>query len=102
MAEIERLRPDLVILDYMWAEEDNGWSLLQMLQMNPKTEKLPIIVCTGAIRKVEALSGHLEQVGVRVIIKPFNINELLEVITELLAAEPEAKPATSKPTQPQR
>src|SRR5688500_6804800 len=43
MAEIERLLPDLIILDYMWAEEDNGWSLLQMLQMNPKTEQIPII-----------------------------------------------------------
>jgi CheY-like chemotaxis protein len=57
LAEVARLAPDLIILDYMWADEDGGWSMLQMLQMDPKTAKIPIILCTGAVREVTALSA---------------------------------------------
>lgn len=84
LTEIESLAPDLVILDYMWADDDGGWSLLQMLRMNPKTGAIPIILCTGAVHEVEALSAHLLEMGVRVVLKPFSIYRLLEVIAEAL------------------
>lgn len=57
------LTPDLIILDYMWPEEDAGWSLLQMLRMDPRTVRIPIVLCTGAVREVEALRGHLAEMG---------------------------------------
>jgi hypothetical protein len=63
-----------------------------MLQMNPKTEPILIILCAGAIREVEALSGHLEQMGIRVVLKPFSIYQLLDCITEVLAASDRAVP----------
>lgn len=84
LGEIERLAPNLIILDYMWADDDSGWSLLQMLQMNPGTASIPIILCTGAVRAVEDLSGHLEATRVKVVLKPFRIARLLEVITSTL------------------
>jgi CheY-like chemotaxis protein len=93
LAEIERLQPDLIILDYMWSEEDNGWSMLQMLQMNPTTAPIPIILCTGAVREVEALSGHLREMGVRVVLKPFSIYHLLDVIAEVLGPSPRKRAA---------
>ena len=37
LAQIKALKPDLIILDYMWATEDASWSLLQMLRMDPAT-----------------------------------------------------------------
>jgi asparagine synthase (glutamine-hydrolysing) len=98
IAEVEQLAPDLIILDYMWAEEDAGWALLQMLQMSPKTESIPIILCTGAVREVEALSGHLEQMGIRVVIKPFSIYQLLDCITEVLGSQ-SPEPAAAEPTR---
>lgn len=87
---IERLRPDLIILDYMWADEDGSWSLLQMLRMNPTTASIPIILCTGAVREVEALAGHLAEMGVRIVLKPFSIYQLLDLITEVLTATADA------------
>jgi DNA-binding response OmpR family regulator len=28
LAQIKSLKPDLIVLDYMWANEDASWSLL--------------------------------------------------------------------------
>ena len=96
MAEIERIAPDLIILDYMWSEDDNGWSMLQMLQMNPKTAPIPIILCTGAVREVEALSGHLREMDIRVVLKPFSIYHLLDVIAEVLGPSPRKLATTTE------
>lgn len=85
LSKIVELAPDLIILDYMWPEEDSGWSLLQMLSMNPDTEGIPIILCTGAVREVMALQDHLDSMGIRVVLKPFNIDQLVDVIAEVLA-----------------
>ena len=83
---IVTMAPDLIVLDYMWASDDAGWSLLQMLKMEPRTRKIPVVLCTGAVREVDALRPHLEEMGVRVVIKPFDIAELLEQIKSALVA----------------
>ena len=85
LAAIKEMRPDLIVLDYMWANEDASWTLLQMLRMDPGTAPIPIVLCTAAAREVEALTGHLEDMGVRVVLKPFNIAHLVAVIAEALA-----------------
>jgi CheY-like chemotaxis protein len=84
---IKTLQPELIVLDYMWATEDASWSLLQMLRMDPGTADIPIILCTGAVREVEAMEGHLESMGVTVVFKPFNIDQLLEAIRDRLGAD---------------
>ena len=53
LAQIKALRPDLIVLDYMWANEDASWSLLQMLRMDPTTVSIPIVLCTGAVHEVK-------------------------------------------------
>jgi CheY-like chemotaxis protein len=93
LEQLAQLAPDLIILDYMWAEEDNGWAYLQLLRMDPRTVQIPIVLCTGAIREVEALAAHLEDMGVQVVLKPFNIDRLLDVIADALALAAEAEPA---------
>lgn len=43
-------------------------------------------MCTGAVRERQALESHLMQMGVRAILKPFNIDELVVVIAESLTS----------------
>jgi CheY-like chemotaxis protein len=82
MDEVRTLKPDLIVLDYMWSEEDGGWSMLQMLQMDRATAKTPIILCTGAKREISELGDHLTQMGVTIVLKPFDIDTLLEAIAK--------------------
>jgi CheY-like chemotaxis protein len=81
---VQAMAPDLIILDYMWEFEDTGWAFLQMVKMNPATQAIPIVLCTGAVNRVEELSGHLMKMDVRVVIKPFNLDDLLDAIAAAL------------------
>jgi DNA-binding response OmpR family regulator len=91
LEEIKLIAPELIVLDYMWASEDASWSLLQMLRMDPQTTVIPIVLCTGAAREVGALEGHLSGMGVKVILKPFNIDQLVDAIRESLGADRAAR-----------
>ncbi|HEU0113579.1 MAG TPA: response regulator [Thermomicrobiales bacterium] len=88
LAGIVALAPDLIILDYMWSSDDQGWSYLQMLRMDPQTAKLPIVLCTAAVREVEALEAHLAEMAVRVVLKPFHIDQLLDAVRGALSDPP--------------
>ena len=82
---ISELNPDLIILDYMWDHEDSGWALLQMAKMSPKTRGIPIVLCTGAVKQVSEMEAHLLDMKIRVVLKPFDIDLLLEVVAAELA-----------------
>ena len=82
--EIASLSPDLMILDYMWSTDDSNWSLLQMLRMEPRTRDIPVILCTGAVRQVEPLMARLAEMNVKTILKPFDIDELVEMVSSKL------------------
>ncbi len=76
--------PDLVILDLIIGDEGGGWQLLQLMKMDRTTRDTPLIVCTGAVNQVNELRGQLETMGVQVVLKPFDIDHLLSVITSML------------------
>lgn len=82
VAAIAALAPDLIVLDYMWSGEDAGWTLLQMLRMYPATASLPIVLCTGAVRRVDELAIHLAAMAVHVVLKPFRLEHVLATIAD--------------------
>jgi DNA-binding response OmpR family regulator len=84
LAEIERGKPDLIILDYMFGEEQVGWQLLQKLKMSRTTASIPVIVCTAAVQKVREMEGYLQSKGVGLVLKPFDIDDLLRAIEQAL------------------
>ena len=78
---VKRVDPDLVILDHMIDEgEGSGWHLLQELRRDPETADLPVVVCTGAVHRVRENEALLDQLGVPVVLKPFDIDRLVEVV----------------------
>lgn len=84
MARIRDLRPDLLVLDFIIGGETQGWQLLQLLRMDRATRDIPVIVCTAAIAVVTDLRPHLDEMGVAVVLKPFDIDHLLAVVAERL------------------
>jgi CheY-like chemotaxis protein len=88
--DIRRVQPDLVIMDFIIGGEGTGWQLLQAVRMDRTTRHVPVIVCTGAARQVEELSAHLDTMNVRVVLKPFDIDHLLEIVDLVWANAGEA------------
>ena len=82
--EIEQIKPDLIILDLILGDERTGMQMLQMLQMQRSTATIPVLVCTAALQIVREQEGYLVSQGVQVVYKPFDIDDLLNNVKQLL------------------
>jgi CheY-like chemotaxis protein len=85
---IVALRPDVITIDYMWKASDNEWTYLNLMTMDPRTRDIPVILCTGAVAQVMEMEQHLARVGIRVVLKPFNIEDLVEAVQAALRRDP--------------
>ena len=77
---IRETQPDLVLMDFVFGGEIKGWQLLQATRMDRTIRDIPVVICTAAVRQVEELSSHLESMGIQVVIKPFDIDNLINAI----------------------
>ena len=92
---VQQVNPDLIILDYLFGHERAGWQMLQLLKMHRSTAKIPVIVCTAAVREVIDIEADLLSHLVRLVHKPFEIDDLLAAVADMLAqarAESKIKP----------
>ena len=55
-----------------------------MLKMQRSKATIPILVCTAALKIVQEQEGYLVSQGVHVVYKPFDIDDLLTNIKQLL------------------
>jgi DNA-binding response OmpR family regulator len=84
LAEVVKVRPDLVIMDLLVGGEKSGWQLAQKMRMSRKTERIPIIVCTAATDQVREQEGWLVANGIKIVLKPFNIDDIELAVTKAL------------------
>ena len=80
----ERLRPDLLLLDYM-LPDINGNVVCRRLKENPDTSDIQIVIVSGAVDQVEIDSLFADGAD-GFIPKPFDPSRFLERVTRLLAA----------------
>lgn len=89
---IVELQPDVITIDYMWTTSDNEWTFLTLITMDPRTSEIPVILCTAAVTQAMEIQQHLAQLGIRVVLKPFNIQDLLVAVRAALDHGPVTKP----------
>jgi DNA-binding NtrC family response regulator len=98
-ASVERAGPDLIILDILFEGEAQGIRMLEALKRHQATSRIPIIVCTAASgAAIEALEAHLTDPRVRLILKPFQIDDVSSAVSQLLAVRLPAPRGTFRPT----
>jgi CheY-like chemotaxis protein len=83
MEHIRAVNPDLLILDLIVNGEAIGWQLLQLLKMERDTRAIPVIICTAAVKTVSELQSHLDEMGIKIVLKPFDIDHLIEVVKNI-------------------
>ena len=81
LPDIIAAEPGLLLMDYVPFKAS---SLMHDIATDPRTRRIPILICTGAIHAVEAIRPELDARGVRVIYKPFDIYELILTVREML------------------
>jgi len=81
---VKQEQPDLVIQDIRIGGEEHGWTILNLLTLDPATRPIPMIVCSAAIQSLHEHQGLLSTYGIRVLPKPFDLDTLLRTIEETL------------------
>ena len=88
LAEIARIKPDLAVVDFVIGGETLGWQLIQKMKMSRETDRIPILICTGALKEVREQEGWLTSKGVKIVFKPFSIDDLEFAIGKALTLPP--------------
>jgi CheY-like chemotaxis protein len=100
--ELERVRevqPDLIVLDFLMGDRELlGWQLLQKIKMDRRLDRIPVVVCTAAVKAVEEQQGYLTEQGVLVVLKPFNVDQLEEAVRRATTMPPTAREVLQKGT----
>lgn len=80
---IQRVQPDLVLLDLMMPDMD-GWEVYQQMKAHPAMQAIPVIVVTAKAQSIDKVLGlHIAKVD-DYITKPFGPSELLSSIERVL------------------
>lgn len=76
---VREFRPDLILLDLMMPYLE-GEDELRLMQLNPDTSHIPVIVVT-AKADVDRDESTLRQLGVlHIVRKPFDLNQLIRLV----------------------
>lgn len=82
LAEMAKLRPDVVLLDVMMPKRD-GFDVCETIRANPDWSGVKIIMLTAKGREVEREKG-LALGADDYITKPFSTREVLQRVTDIL------------------
>lgn len=74
--------PDLVVLDIVMPKM-NGYEVCRKLKTDPKTQKVPVIMCSSKGEEFDRYWG-MKQGADAYIVKPFQPKELVATVKQLL------------------
>jgi CheY-like chemotaxis protein len=100
--KIKALAPDLIVQDLLFeGMQELGWKFLTLVRLDPELARIPLVLCTAAVRTVNdpAMAEQLDRLGVRVVLKPFTIEDLLTALSETRTAQTLIDQATEAKTQ---
>lgn len=83
--EVVRVRPDLLLVDVPPYEEKEGVNFIQLVRLHKDVSALPILLGTTSLKHLEP--ELLRDKMIFVLVRPFEVPELLKAIDELLATD---------------
>jgi DNA-binding response OmpR family regulator len=84
--------PDLLVLDVMMPGMD-GYQVLEAIRKNAQTAHVPVLMLTARDQHNDIVKGY--QMGATsYLVKPFNLDELVDAIREVFASRTQAESQT--------
>ena len=84
---IKQEQPDLVILDIRMGTPEGGWTILELLTLDPATRQIPVIVCSADHRELQDKADWLRQHSILTLPKPFDLDDLYQTVSSALGGE---------------
>lgn len=81
---LQQLQPDLIILDVGMQASAAGWPLLKLLQFDPETMHIPVLVSTVDHQFVRDKQAFLAPKGYQVLELPASFATLASVVYDML------------------
>jgi len=82
--QVSAMRPDLILVDVA-AGQHSGWDLLERLHAGAATQGIPVIVVSTNPALMERARAEADRYGGSAFLsKPFDLDELLDVVTSLI------------------
>lgn len=94
--ELSRSRPDLVVTDVRLPGLP-PFAVLDRLDVKPATRGLPVLLCTGAVLDLETGGERLRRPQTMAVLKPFDIDVLLQCVERLLGNSAPLPEQASRP-----
>jgi DNA-binding response OmpR family regulator len=84
ISELAASDPDLIIVDLLLGGA-SGWEIVTLARSDERLASVPIIVCSADVTALRDRESDLERIGnVRVLAKPFAIDEITELVERLI------------------
>jgi len=80
---LRQLAPALIILDINAESPTTGWELLERMHRDSALHATPVIVSAADAPSLAEQRGALEARGDAVLIKPFDLSDLLTLVEQL-------------------
>jgi len=88
--KVKKIAPDVIVQDLLFeGTQELGWKFLTLVRLDPVLARIPLVLCTAAVRTVTnpEMAEQLNQKGIRIVLKPFTIEDLLTTLDEVRAAQ---------------
>ena len=83
LEKVDSFGPELILLDVMMPGMD-GFEVLDKIKAMPKFTETPVIMLTAKDQSSDVLKGY-QSGATSYLVKPFNLDELVETINQTLA-----------------
>jgi CheY-like chemotaxis protein len=90
IAKVRALAPDIIVQDLLFeGTQELGWKFLTLVRLDPQLARIPLVLCTAAVRTVRdpEMAEQLDRQGIRVVLKPFTIEDLLATLNDVRTAQ---------------
>jgi two-component system, OmpR family, response regulator VicR len=87
---VRELAPDIIVQDLLFeGTQELGWTFLTLVRLDPALARIPLVLCTAAVRTVNdpEMAEQLDRQGIRVVLKPFTIDDLLTTLNDVRTAQ---------------
>src|SRR5918997_5713374 len=86
---VKERQPDLVVLDVRLDHPESGWTILELLRLDPATARIPVIVCSADGRFLREKAPSLRELDCDTLEKPFDLEMLLGKVAAALGPQTE-------------
>ena len=86
-ALVKETQPALVILDIRLDHAESGWTILELLRLDPATTQIPVIVCSADAPFLREKAAALQELRTEILEKPFDLEMLLDKVSRALGTD---------------